>query len=164
MKIFLFPKGRIPALCGIPIILVAYSLTLFSCGSDVSKDGNSQNQFNIPKIISKAPAAIQVNQSTVTAVVDAITIKAKDDFQVKANILKVENTPAYHSMAIEGAAYTLTPNFQLDDKKQIMLTLKNTGLMNLAKLKSGDTFKAIIFYTQFKGWFIDSVLSSSASK
>ncbi len=146
------------------LILIAYSVIFFSCASNVSKDKSIQDKFVIPKTISSAPAAIQVNQSTVTAVVTSINIKDKEDFQIKANILKVENTPAFHSMAIEGADYNLTPSFQLDDNKQIMPTPKNEGLLSLAKLKAGDTFKAVIFYTQLKGWFIGSVISEPNSK
>ncbi len=150
----------------ISVLLLFISTFIFtSCGtSNVTKEKTIQSKLDSVKVISRAPAAIQVNQSTVTAIVTSTNIKSPEDFQIKANILKVENTPAFHSMAIVGADYNLTPNFQLDDNKQIMSSPKNEGLLSLTKLKAGDSFKAVIFYTQFKGWFIDRVISSPILK
>lgn len=150
----------------ISVLLLLVSTFIFtSCGtSNVTKEKTIQSKLDSVKVISRAPAAVQVNQSTVTAIITSTNIKSPEDFQIKANILKVDNTPAFHSMAIEGADYTLTPNFQLDDNKQIMSSPKNERLLSLAKLKAGDSFKAVIFYTQFKGWFIDRVISSPILK
>ncbi|MCL5029846.1 MAG: hypothetical protein M1480_12610 [Bacteroidetes bacterium] len=142
------------------LLLAALILIVFSsCSYDVSKDQREAKTENVQiKTQTKYPARIQENQSTVLAEIEGVYGRSKEDFFIKARIIKVDENQAYSSMAIPGASYILVPSFQLDDKQKIMTSEKNKSLFGLAKLRAGDTFKAIIFFEQFKGWYIDKVL------
>ncbi len=133
------------------LFFVFASLFIFSCSSNVTKNniGKGKN-FKIPNVV-------EINRSTVSAMVQEIYTQTNTDFIIKANIIKVDSASGV--TAIAGASYLLVPKFETDDQKNITDTEGNTKLLNLAKLKSGDTFKAIISFSNFKGWYIDSVLS-----
>lgn len=133
------------------LFLVFISLVISSCSSNVTKSniGKAKN-LRIPNVV-------EMNKSTVSAMVQEIYTQTKFDFIIKANIIKVD--AASGVTAIAGATYLLVPNFDTDDQKNIIDSQGNKKLLNMAKLKSGDTFKALISFSNFKGWFIDSVLS-----
>lgn len=143
----------------ISIIISVFVISFFSCGPRVSKE--TSNERN-PKVEmnsqSKYPAHIAENQSTVTAEVEGVYVRDKTDFFIKARILDIENNPAYLSFALKGASYILVPAFQLDNNKNVKNSAVNRGLENLTKLTVGETFKAIIYYQQFYGWYIEKVL------
>ena len=139
-------------------ILIFSIISFSSCSSDVSRQDNTSVSKSQSQPQSKFPAKIAENQSIVTAEIEGIYVKDKNDFFIKARILKVYDNPLSLSFAIQGASYILIPSFQLDDKKHVMASDKNKSLSNLTKLKAGETFKAVIFYEQFKGWFIEKVL------
>jgi len=139
------------------IIIAILSMLLSSCYSNVSKNNTASNNSS-KGFQTELPAHTAVNQSIVTAEVEQIKIKNKNDFRIRAKILKVEENPAYLSIASVGASYVLVPNFQLGQNKNIMTTDKNTRLLQLSELKVGETFNAIIFYEHNKGWLIDKVL------
>jgi hypothetical protein len=139
------------------ITIAILSMLLSSCYSNVSKNNiDSNNSSN--RSHAELPAHTAVNQSIVSAEVEQIKIKNKNDFSIRAKILNVEKNSAYLSMASVGASYVLEPNFQLDDNKNIMTTDKNIQLLMLSDIKVGKTFNAIIFYDQNRGWLIDKVL------
>lgn len=139
------------------IFFLIFSLTFISsCCTDVSKD---KSNVSTSGNVLKNPASIAINKSVVTAKVEEITIDEKGSFKVKALITKVEEDPAYTSMAIEGKTYELIPNFQLDDEKRIMPdSEKNKKLSSLSKQEPGTDFKAVIFFENLNGWFIQEVL------
>ncbi len=142
----------------LPLVFL-FLFFISSCSYDVSKD-NEQTKTGTEQtqIQKKIPAQIQENRSTVTAEVEGVYGRNKEDFFLKVRIIKVEGNSANSSMAIPGASYLLIPSFQLDDKQKIITSDKNTGLFNLVKLRAGDTFKATIFFKQYDGWYIESVL------
>lgn len=143
----------------IPIFIVVFAISFLSCSSDVSKETESvQGSGTQTKEQSKFPAHIAENKSTVTAEVEGVYIRDKTDFFIKARILKVEEDPAYLSLALQGASYILVPSFQLDNNKNVAGSDKNKSLESLTKLRVGDTFKAIIYYQQYYGWFIEKTL------
>ena len=133
------------------LFFVFASLVIFSCSSNVTK-----NNFGKGKNL-KIPNIVEINRSTVSAMVKEIYTQTNSDFIIKANIIKVDSASGV--TAIAGAAYLLVPKFNTDDQKNIIDSYENTKLLNLAKLKSGDTFKAVISFSNYNGWFIDSVLS-----
>ena len=133
------------------LFFVFASLFIFSCSSNVTKNNISKGRnFKIPNVV-------EINRSTVSAMVQEIYTQTNTDFIIKANIIKVDS--ASGAAAIAGATYLLVPKFDLDDQKNIVDSGDNKKLLNLAKLKSGDSFKAVISFSNYNGWFIDSVLS-----
>ncbi len=141
----------------IHLFLAVFAFIIVSCSPDVSRQAGSGSGTQTISS-SKFPAHIAENKSTVTAEVEGVFIKDRTDFFIKARILKVEDNPAYLSLALQGASYILVPSFQFDDNKKIADSEKNKNLEGLTKLKVGDTFKAVIYYEQFYGWYIENVL------
>ncbi len=141
----------------IPIIFVISIFTFYSCYPEASESINSRNVKSKAREQASYPAHIAENQSTVTAEVEGVYVKDKTDFFIKARILNMKNDPAYLSLAIKGASYILVPGFQMDNNK-VKDTDVNKGLESLTKFKVGDTFKAIIYYQQYYGWYIEKVL------
>lgn len=143
----------------IKIFLVVISITLLSsCCADVSKEKvNVSNSGNIMK----NPTSIAVNKSIVTARVEEILTNEYGNFIIKAFIIKVEEDPSYPNIAMEGKTYNLIPNFQLDnDKKIISDSEKNKNLSLLSKQKIGYEFKAVIYFENLNGWFIQEVIAN----
>ncbi len=142
----------------ITIILIIFSsLCISSCSSgNLNKSPGSSSPSERSQ--SGLPAHIAENQSIVTAQVEQINSINKNDFTIKVKILEVKENPAYLSMAAVGAIYKLTPNYKLDEKRDVIQTEENFKLLHLSSLNIGDTFKAVIFYEQDKGWLIDKVL------
>ena len=138
--------------------LAGTALLLSSCCSNVSQD--KTNLPNSERVL-KNPTSISINKSIVTARVLEIlsSENEKENFAVKASIIKVEEDSAYPNMAVEGEVYILVPNYQLDEEKKIMLdSEKNKKLSSLGKQKPGTEFKAVIFFENPRGWFIQQVL------
>ncbi len=133
------------------LFVASFSLAFFSCSSNVTKYNAVKNKNLI------IPNFVGTNKSTVTVMVQEIYTQTNSDFIIKANIIKVDS--ASGAAAIAGATYLLVPKFDLDDQKNIVDSGDNKKLLNLAKLKSGDSFKAVISFSNYNGWFIDSVLS-----
>ncbi len=147
MKVIVFTTG------------IFLMLLLLSCSRNISKNGDETKigegkSKNLPE----TQAAIRDNQSIVTAEVEGIYPGDKGDFFIKAKILKIEENPAYTSMAVQGASYVLVPSFQLDINSKVIDNDRNRNLSKMKSLKAGDTFKAVIFYVQYKGWHIDKFL------
>lgn len=141
------------------LFTVSLLFVFSSCSYDVSKDQSETKTENVQtKAQPRFPTAEQENQSTVLAEIEGVYGKSKEDFFIKARIIKVEDNTAQSSVAIPGASYLLIPGFQLDSKQKIITSDKNKGLLDLAKLRAGDTFKAVIFFKQFNGWYIEKVL------
>lgn len=139
------------------VLIIFSALLLSSCGSGkIQKSSGSSSPSETSQ--SELPAHIAENQSIVTAKVEQINSINKNDFTIKVKILKVKENPAYLSMAAVGATYILTPNYKLDEKRDIIQTEENFKLLHLSSLNIGDTFKAVIFYEQDKGWLIGKVL------
>jgi hypothetical protein len=136
--------------------LIGLSILFSSCCNDISKDkSNASTSGNMLK----GPAKVTINKSIVTATIEEILLDGKGSFKVKALITKVEEDPAYTNMAMEGETYVLVPNFQLDDEKRIMPdSEKNKKLSSLSKQEPGTDFKAVIFFENLNGWFIQEVL------
>ncbi len=131
---------------------------LSSCSYDVSNDQNNVKTENAQtKTQPSFPTTSQRIQSVVSAEIDGVYGSSKEDFFIKARIIKIEDSTAHSSFVIPGATYILIPSFQLDDKQKIMANNNNKSLLGLAKLRAGDTFKAEIFFEQFKGWYIKKV-------
>jgi hypothetical protein len=139
------------------LIIVILIISFSSCSSNVLKNtSNSNDSSNSSQ--SKIPPHIAENQSTVTAIVEQLNVINKKEYTIKAKILKVEENPAYLNMASIGAVYELAPNYKVDEKGNIIQNETNTQLFDLSRLNIGDTFEAIIFYVQNKGWLIEKVL------
>ena len=139
------------------IFFLIVSLTFISsCCTNVSKD---KSDISTSGNVLKNPANIAINKSVVTATIEEILSDGKGSFKVKALITKVEEDTAYTNMAMEGETYVLVPNFQLDDEKRIMPdSEKNKKLSSLSKQEPGTDFKAVIFFENLNGWFIQEVL------
>ena len=102
-----------------------------------------------------------MNKSIIVAKVEEIFSNENGSFVVKALITSVEEDPGYPSLAMQGKSYNLIPNFLLDDDKKIISnSKKNRDLFSLAKQKAGNEFKAIIFFENLNGWFIQEVMSN----
>jgi hypothetical protein len=143
----------------IKIFLALGLIILFSsCCTDVSKEKvSTSNSGNVLK----NPASLAINKSIVSAKVEEILSNENGSFIVKALITKVEEDPAYPNLAMKGSTYNLIPNFQLDvDKKIISDSEKNKNLFSLAKQKAGYEFKAVIFFENLNGWFIQQVITN----
>ena len=134
------------------ILFAALNIFLFiSCSSS---EKNTEKETPL-----KSNQQIQINQSRVNAEVEDIYVNDAYDFIIKANVLDVEENPAYPSMAVKGNVYNLIPNFRLDENKNIIKDSdKNINLSGLSKLQKGEKFKAIIFFEYLKGWYIQEVL------
>lgn len=143
----------------IKIFLVVVSITLLSsCCADVSKD---KVNLSIPGNTLKNPTSIAINKSIIVAKVEEILSNENGSFVVKALITSVEEDPGYPNLAMKGKSYNLIPNFLLDDDKKIISNSeKNNDLFSLAKQKTGYEFKAIIFFENLNGWFIQEVMSN----
>ncbi len=142
----------------IALFIALFAISFFSCEPQTSKEAaKEQNRNTNTNAQAKYPAHIAENQSIVTAEVEGVYVKDETDFFIKARILNIENDPAYLSLAIKGAGYILVPSFQMHNDK-VKDSSVNKGLESLTKLKVGDTFKAIIFYRQYYGWYIEKVL------
>lgn len=143
----------------IKIFLVVISIILLSsCCTDVSKD---KVNLSIPGNTLKNPTSIAINKSIIVAKVEEIFSNENGSFVVKALITSVEEDPGYPSLAMQGKSYNLIPNFLLDDDKKIISNSeKNKDLFSLAKQKAGYEFKAIIFFENLNGWFIQEVMSN----
>jgi len=141
----------------IKIFLVLVSIIhLSSCCANVTKE--KTNGLNSGKIL-KSPTAIAENKSIITARVEEIHLNENGSFIIKAFISKVEGDPSYPNLAMEGETYDLTPNFRLDDDKKIISdSEKNKNLSLLSKQKAGYEFKAVIFFENLDGWFIQEVI------
>jgi hypothetical protein len=143
----------------IKIFILLFSVTyLSSCCADVTTEkynvSNSGNNL-------KNPTSIAVNKSIVTARVDEILSDENGNFTVRASIVKVEEDPSYPSLAMAGKSYNLIPNFQLDDNKKIISNSEtNKNLSSLSKRKPGYEFKAVIFFENLNGWFIQEIISN----
>ncbi len=141
------------------LLVALFLFILSSCSYDVSNDQNTAKTDSVKtKTQLKFPSIGHEIQSTVLAQIDGVYGSSKEDFFIKARIIKIEDSTAQSSFVIPGAAYILIPSFQLDDKQKIMATNNNKSLLALAKLRAGDTFKALISFEQFKGWYITKVL------
>jgi hypothetical protein len=143
----------------IKIFFLLCSITyLSSCCADVTKEesnvSNSENNL-------KNPTSIAMNKSIVTARVDEILSDEKGNFTVRASIIKVEEDPSYPSLAMAGKSYNLIPNFRLDDNKKVITDSEiNRNLSSLSKQKPGYEFKAVIFFENLNGWFIQEIISN----
>lgn len=133
-------------------------LLFSSCCTDILKEkSNAPNNGNVLK----SPTTIAINKSVITARIEDIVRNENGNFMIKAFLVKVEEDPSYPNLAMAGRTYNLIPNFQLDGDKKIMSdSEKNKGLFTLSKLKSGDEFRAIIFFENLTGWFIQEVLTN----
>lgn len=143
----------------IKIFLVLITITFFSsCCTDVSKEKvNISNSGNVLK----NPTTLAINKSIIAAKVEEIFSNENGSFIVKALLINVEEDPAYPNLAMKGSTYNLIPNFQLDENKKIISdSEKNKDLFSLAKQKAGYEFKAIIFFENLNGWFIQEVISN----
>jgi len=143
----------------IKIFFVLVLTTLFfSCCADVSKEKvNASNSGNALK----NPTSLAINKSIVDAKVEEILSNENESFIVKVLITNVEEDPAYPNLAMKGSTYNLIPNFQLDeDKKIISDSEKNKNLFSLAKQKAGYEFKAVIFFENLNGWFIQEIITN----
>lgn len=145
-------KNIIKLLAILPLVFL-----LSSCCADVQKEQlNNTSNSKMPN----NPASIAINQSTVTALIEDVMLSSSGGFIVKAFISKVEENPAYQSIALAGSTYNLIPNFTLDESKKIIENdERNRKLMLLAKGKPGDEFKAVISFENYNGWFIQEVIS-----
>jgi hypothetical protein len=143
----------------IKIFFLLCSVTYFSsCCADVTKEkydvSNSGNTL-------KNPTSIAMNKSIVTARVDEILSNEKGNFSVRASIVKVEEDHSYPNLAMAGKSYNLIPNFKLDDNKKIISDSEvNKNLSSLSKRKPGYEFKAVIFFENLNGWFIQEIISN----
>jgi hypothetical protein len=137
----------------IPAVIVA-SIIFSSCCSNVTKE---RGEVNIKDLqTQEKPTDIQINKSYITAEVDEIEIVDGTDFIITANILEVEKSDAYQSMASPGTKYKLKPNYRLKEDKTIDKNSdENKKLMSLAELKKGDRFEAEISYEGLNGWVIN---------
>ncbi len=142
----------------IKLLAIFPSIVLFSsCCADVQKE--QLNSTSNSKTLNN-PASITINQSTVTARIEDVMISTNGGFVIKAFVSKVEENPAYQSIALPGRTYNLIPNFTLDESKKIIENdERNVKLMLLAKAKPGDEFKAVISFENYNGWFIQEVIS-----
>jgi len=136
-------------------------ILLSSCCTNVSKDENKSNDLSMNKNVQGQPTTIQENQSIVIAKVQEINLEDENNYTIKAKVLNVDENPAFASMAVKGSVYKLIPDYALNDKNKIDFKShkeKNTGLLNLSKLKTGDEFKAVIFMGKNYTWYIKKVL------
>ena len=143
----------------IKIFFLIGSLTLLSsCCADVSKETVSVSNSGT---ILKNPTSLAINKSIVNAKVEEILSNGNGNFVVKVQIINVEEDPSYPNLAMKGKSYNLIPNFQLDDNKKIISdSEKNKNLSFLSKQKAGYEFKAIIFFENLNGWFIQEVIKN----
>ncbi len=142
----------------IKTFLLFLLVALFSsCCTDVTKEMSSEsNKGNILK----TPTTIAINKSKVTARIEEILMNTTGNYVIKAFIIRVEEDPAYPSLAMEGKTYNLIPNFQLDDSKKIITdSEKNKKLKLLSNKKAGDKFQAVIFFENLNGWFIQEAVA-----
>jgi hypothetical protein len=135
-------------------IILFTALSIFSIISCSSSEQNTEKETPL-----KSNQQIQFNQSRVLAEVEDIYVNGAYNFIIKAKVLDVEEDPAYPSMAVKGNVYSLIPNFQLDENKNVIgHSDKNINLSGLSELQKGEKFKAIIFFEYLKGWYIQEVL------
>ncbi len=121
---------------------------LYSCGSgDAIQSGAGGKDSTI---ISMYPTKLPVNRSVVTAQIDGIYLRGKDDFLIKCKIVKAAADSTYASFAMPGASYILNPDYAESGNGPS----SEEGITKLAEMKSGDTFKAVITYVQYGGWHI----------
>lgn len=132
---------------------------IFLFSSCCSKVFNEKVDISNSKEVLKNPASLAINKSIVAARVEEILLSGDGNFVVKAYIIKVEEDSSYPNLAIEGKTYDLIPNFQLDDSKKIISdSERNKKLSFLSEQKIGYEFKAIIFFENLNGWFIQEVI------
>ncbi len=141
----------------IKIFFLISSLTLLSsCCSNLSKD---KSESLTSESMLKNPASVAINKSIVHATIKEILFDGKENFKIKALITNVEEDPAYSNMAVVDEIYDLIPNFQLDDDKKIIAdSERNEKMKLLSKQKPGTEFKAVIFFENPRGWFVQEVL------
>ena len=133
------------------LFAIVFSFVLVSCTSTEQSTGKNNTLNSEPQI--------QINQSTTLAEVEDIYVNDEYNFIIKVKVMEVEENPAYPSMAVNESVYNLIPNFQLDERKNVIKdSKKNMSLSKLSKLQKGDKFKAIIFFEKLKGWYIQEVL------
>lgn len=138
----------------ITVLGILYS----SCCRNVSNENIKDSESN--KIV-KNPASLTINKSIVTAKIEGIDLSNDQSFAIKAYIIEVEEDPSYPSMAIAGKTYNLTPNFQLDEEKNIISdSERNKDLKLLSKKNVGTEFKASIFFDNANGWFIQEIIKN----
>lgn len=141
------------------IVLFFTVLLLPSCSSEVTKDNSQLNADSANVVMrSKFPAALPINKSNVKAMIESIYVKDKSDFFIKARILSAKSNPGFPSYAVSGASYILMPDFKKDKNDKLINSQGNTDLTLLTQFKSGETFNAIIYYEQFKGWLIEKII------
>lgn len=137
-------------------IFFVFSAFLFSaCCTNVSKEKPELSNTGNPL---KSPASIAINKSIVNARIEEIFTGTNGNFIIKALITEVQEDPSYPSIALAGQTYNLIPNFQLDENKIKTDSEKNKKLNMLLNHSSGDEFKAVIFFENQIGWFIQEVL------
>lgn len=137
-------------------IFFVFSALLFSaCCTNVSKEKPELSNTGNPL---KSPTSIAINKSIVNARIEEIFTSTNGNFIIKALIIEVQEDPSYPSIALTGQTYNLIPNFQLDENKIKTDSEKNKKLNMLLNHSAGYEFKAVIFFENQIGWFIQEVL------
>ena len=140
------------------LFLLTTAVFLSACCKDVVKE-----DFNISRKENKpiTPTSIAVNKSIVTAKLEDVLSGDNGIFIIGALLTKVEENPAYSSLAMANKIYFLIPNFQLDENKNLVTdSKKNQDLLWLVKQNIGYEFKAVIFFENLNGWFIEEVINN----
>jgi hypothetical protein len=131
---------------------------LSSCCANVSEEKSDVSNSGT---VLRSPTSIAINRSVVAAKVEEVFNSENGSYIVKALVTHVDEDPSYQSLAMPGRTYNLIPNFQLDENKKVIAdSEKNKSLISISKLKEGDEFKAVIFFDNMNGWFIQNVISN----
>ncbi len=112
-----------------------------------------------PHLSSSTPAAIAENLSKVKAVVVSNEVKDSTDFTLKVKTLSVSESNSMPNLAVVGEQYSLTPNFAVNSKGEIIKNAKNAGLLKLKNAKAKDVLKLQIFLSPRNKWMIYKNLS-----
>jgi hypothetical protein len=132
------------------ILQISILIILFSsCGKETKTTKDTP-----PPIKNNAPAAIAENLSTVKAIVVSNEVKDSINFILKVKTLSVSESSSMPSLAVVGEQYSLTPNFAVNSKDEIIKNAKNAGLKKLKNAKAKDVLKLQIFLSPGNKWMI----------
>ena len=104
--------------------------------------------------------AIKSNVSSVTGVINGMTLIDSVQYSVSLHINSVQSKGLSENFAEEGQDVTLAPQFVVDEKNSVDVTNeRNKKLLRLRYAKAGDTFNGKISLSSNGKWVIIDVES-----
>jgi len=136
-----------------PVIIIL-SFVFTSCCKEAS-DKISENDPQKPVLIGQD---IQVNKSLVQLKITGVFSNTDGSYILRARVIDIKENDAYPNLAVIGEEYTITPAFELNERKEMVKNSeRNKRLLSIPK--QTEVFKAEIYFEKVKGWFIRDIIS-----